>query len=74
MRRLPILAVTAGAIAAFSGTAIADSFYKDKTVRIIVPSGSGGTYHLYCQILSRHLGRFLGKNTRVITQNMPGAG
>lgn len=74
MTRLPILALTAAALAAFSGTATADSFYKDKTVRVIVPSGSGGTYHLYCQILSRHLGRFLGENVNVITQNMPGAG
>ncbi len=74
MTRLPILAVTTAVIVAFAGTAPAASFYKDRTVRIIVPSGSGGTYHLYCQILSRYLGRYLGENTRVITQNMPGAG
>jgi len=73
--RLPIFAITATAIAALSGTAAADDFFKDRTVRIIVPSGSGGTYHLYCQILSRHLGRHLGGGTAsVITQNMPGAG
>lgn len=73
--RLPILALSAAAVAAFAVPASAADFFKDRTVRIIVPSGSGGTYHLYCQILSRHLGRFLGGGTaNVITQNMPGAG
>jgi tripartite-type tricarboxylate transporter receptor subunit TctC len=54
---------------------MAADFYKDKTVRVVVPSGSGGTYHLYCQILARHMGKHLGGGTAsVITQNMPGAG
>jgi len=45
-----------------------------RAVRIVVPLGSGGTYHLYCQILSRYLDKFLGKNTSVVTHDLPGAG
>ena len=73
MKRLSISAATVAAMAMLGGTAQADDFYKGKTVRIIVPSGSGGTYHLYCQILSRYLGKHLGANTTTVTQNMPGA-
>ncbi len=63
------------AATALSGAPMAADFYKDKTVRVVVPSGSGGTYHLYCQILARHMGKHLGGGTAsVITQNMPGAG
>ena len=65
---------TVAAMAMLGGTAQGAAFYKDKTVRIIVPSGSGGTYMLYCQILSRELGKYLGSGTKVVTQNMPGAG
>jgi tripartite-type tricarboxylate transporter receptor subunit TctC len=74
MKRLAISTVVVATMA-MGGTAVqADSFYDGKTVRIVVPSGSGGTYHLYCQILSRYLGKHLGKDTTVVTQNMPGAG
>ena len=74
MKRISISMATVAAMAMLGGTAQAAAFYKDKTVRIIVPSGSGGTYMLYCQILSRHLGKYLGSGTKVVTQNMPGAG
>jgi len=75
MKCIAVSALAIGAAALLPGAVIADDFYKDKTVRIVVPSGSGGTYHLYCQILSRHMGKHLGGGTAsVITQNMPGAG
>jgi tripartite-type tricarboxylate transporter receptor subunit TctC len=76
MKYATLTATALAAVLAFNGNAVAatDSFYDGKTVRIIVPSGSGGTYHLYCQILSRFIGKNLGKDTTVVTQNMPGAG
>ena len=64
MKRLSISMAAVAAMAMLGGTAQAAAFYKDKTVRIIVPSGSGGTYMLYCQILSRHLGKYLGSGTK----------
>lgn len=74
MKRLSISAAVIATMAMFGNAAQADDFFNGKTVRIVVPSGSGGTYHLYCQILSRHLGKHLGNGTTVVTQNMPGAG
>lgn len=76
MKHATLTATALAAVMAFSGNAIAagNSFYDGRTVRIIVPSGSGGTYHLYCQILSRFIGKYLGEGTTVVTQNMPGAG
>ena len=73
MKRLSILLGAAAAIAILAGPAAADDFFKDRQVTVVVPSGSGGTYHLYCQILARHLGKHL-HGAKVVTQNMPGAG
>ncbi len=74
MRRLSILLATAGTLAVVAGPASAKEFYDGRQVKIVVPSGSGGTYHLYCQILARNLARHLNANATVVTQNMPGAG
>lgn len=53
--------------------AVAD-FYAGKTLTMVVPSGSGGTFHIYAQIAARHLGRHIPGNPTIITQNRPGAG
>ena len=37
--------------------AAAENFFEGKTVTVQVPSGSGGTYHVYCQIVQRQAGR-----------------
>jgi tripartite-type tricarboxylate transporter receptor subunit TctC len=49
-------------------------FYKGKTVRVVIGSGVGGSYAVYAQLMSRHLGRFLPGAPTVVMQNMPGAG
>ena len=80
MKKYPAFtALAAATIAAFGmaiGPATADThnFYKNKTIRVVVPSGSGGTYHIYCQLFARHFGRFLPGNPTAVTQNRPGAG
>ncbi len=48
--------------------------FKDRTVKVIVPSGSGGTYHVYCQIVQRNIGRHIPGKPKTIIQNMSGAG
>ena len=65
-----IASFTAGGISA----AVAADYYKGKTVTVQVPSGSGGTYHVYCQLVSRHIGPHIPGNPKVIIQNLPGAG
>jgi tripartite-type tricarboxylate transporter receptor subunit TctC len=66
---LALASLTAGA-----PPAAAEDFYKDKTVTVQVPSGSGGTYHVYCQIVAGQIGRHIPGKPQVIIQNLPGAG
>ena len=49
------------------------TFYKGKTVRLVVGFSSGGGYDVYARLLARHLGRYIPGNPTVIVQNMPGA-
>jgi tripartite-type tricarboxylate transporter receptor subunit TctC len=51
----------------------AASFYKGKTVRIIVGFSAGGGYDHYARVLARHIGRHIPGSPNVIVQNMPGA-
>ncbi len=49
------------------------SFYKGKTVRIVVGFTPGGGYDVYARSLARHFGRYIPGNPTVVVQNMPGA-
>ncbi len=51
-----------------------DSFYKGKTVRIIVGASAGGGYDTYSRTLSRHMGKHIPGNPTLAVENMPGAG
>ena len=48
------------------------SFFKGKTVRIVVGFGAGGGYDAYARMIEPYLGRALGAT--VIVENQPGAG
>jgi len=48
--------------------------FKGRTVTVVVPSGSGGTYHVYCQIIQRNIGRHLPGKPDTVIQNRSGAG
>src|SRR4051812_40993289 len=50
-----------------------DSFYKGKTVTIVVGYSAGGGYDQYARLMARHLGKHIPGNPTVIVQNMPGA-
>lgn len=62
------------AASAISGPVSAAEYFEGKTVTVQVPSGSGGTYHVYCQIVQRNLGRHLPGNPDMLIQNQPGGG
>lgn len=51
-----------------------DPFYKGKTIRIVVGSGSGEFYDRWARLLARHMGKYIPGNPDIIVQNMPGAG
>jgi tripartite-type tricarboxylate transporter receptor subunit TctC len=50
------------------------SFYRGKTISIVVGSAVGGGFDTYGRLVGRHLGRFIPGNPTVIVQNIPGAG
>lgn len=49
-------------------------FYRNKTVRIIIGSGAGGTYDIYSRLLAKHMPRYLPGNPTVVVQPRAGAG
>jgi tripartite-type tricarboxylate transporter receptor subunit TctC len=51
----------------------AASFYKGKTVRIIVGFSAGGGYDAYARLLARYYGQYIPGHPTVVVQNMPGA-
>ncbi len=80
MRRMTLsamgLAAALGSTLAAAPAAAQDpaSFYKGKTVTIIVGSSAGGGYDLYGRLLSRHMGKHLAGAPTFVVSNMPGAG
>jgi len=50
------------------------SFYQERTIRIIVGSDSGGLYDLWARLLAKHMPKHIPGNPNMIVQNMPGAG
>lgn len=63
------------AVAALMGSAAsAADYFADKTITVQVPSGSGGTYHAYCQMVQRNFGNYIPGKPKTLIQNLPGAG
>ena len=50
------------------------SFYRGKTIRIVVGYLAGDTHDLWARVYSRHMGKHIPGNPDFIVQNMPGAG
>ena len=51
-----------------------ESFYKGKTIRIIVGASAGGGYDTYSHTIARHMGKHIPGNPVIVVENMPGAG
>jgi tripartite-type tricarboxylate transporter receptor subunit TctC len=52
----------------------AESFYKGKTIKVIIRSGPGGGNDYYGRLLARHMPRHIPGNPKAIPVNMSGAG
>jgi tripartite-type tricarboxylate transporter receptor subunit TctC len=52
----------------------ADSYYQDKTLRVVVGSATGNFYDSWARLIARHWGKHIPGNPNVLVQNMPGAG
>jgi tripartite-type tricarboxylate transporter receptor subunit TctC len=51
-----------------------ETFFKGKTVRVIVPFAAGGGYDIYSRIIGRHMGKYIPGNPVFVVDNMTGAG
>ena len=55
-------------------SAAAQSYYKSKTIKMIVRSAPGGGYDFYGRLLARHMPNHIPGKPDMIVVNMPGAG
>ena len=67
------IAVLASLLFWGTGAQAQDSFYKGKTITIIVGTKAGDVYDLYPRMLSDYLTKYIPGNPNVIIQNVPGA-
>lgn len=67
-------AIAAAVLVAISTPAAAMDYFAGKTITVQVPSGSGGTYHAYCQMVQREFAKYIPGNPKTVIQNLPGAG
>ena len=54
--------------------AAADSFYRGKTIRVIVGFAAGGGFDQYARTIARHMPKHIPGNPAMIVDNMTGAG
>ena len=52
----------------------AQPFFAGKTIRVVTPTGPGGTVALYSQLVTRYLRPHLAGGPALVVQFMPGAG
>jgi tripartite-type tricarboxylate transporter receptor subunit TctC len=50
------------------------TFYKGKSISLLIGSSAGGGYDTYARLLARHIGKYIPGNPTVVPSNMPGAG
>jgi tripartite-type tricarboxylate transporter receptor subunit TctC len=75
LRRMSLLAL--GIIACLWMSAVnvfgQESFYKGKTIRLIVGLAPGGGFDTYSRVIARHIGKHIPGNPTMVVDNMPGA-
>ncbi len=49
------------------------SFYKGKTITVVVGTSAGGGYDTYSRLMARYMTKHIPGNPVVVVQNMPGA-
>ncbi|HEU4340397.1 MAG TPA: hypothetical protein VFU31_02385 [Candidatus Binatia bacterium] len=57
-----------------SAKAVAEDFYRGKTIRFIVGVAAGGGYDTYARAVARHISRHIPGNPATVVENMTGAG
>src|SRR5580658_6711367 len=73
MRSL-VLALLALVGAAAAQAQSVESFYRGRTINLVIGYSVGGGYDIHGRLLARHLGKHIPGNPGIIVQNMPGGG
>jgi tripartite-type tricarboxylate transporter receptor subunit TctC len=71
---LPLLLLTQIVGSSLARADTVASFYKGKTINVVIGYSVGGGYDTYARLLATYLGKHIPGNPTVIPQNMPGAG
>jgi tripartite-type tricarboxylate transporter receptor subunit TctC len=75
MKKWLALLVTSTVYVVSSAAATAqESFYRGKTLRIVVATSAGGGFDAYTRMIARHFGKHVPGNPNILVENMPGAG
>ena len=69
-----LLALSIAELTATVALAQTESFYKNKTIKIIVGSTPGGFYDRWARLLAQYMPRHIPGTPNVVVQNMPGGG
>ncbi len=67
------LLVNLACLASVSAPALADEFFRGKTILFIVGLAPGGGYDTYTRTAARHIGKYIPGNPTPIVQNMVGS-
>lgn len=69
-----LLAACASVGAVAAAPAVAEDFYKDKTITFLVGSNPGGGYDTYARAIARQLPKYIPGSPQIVVRNQPGAG
>jgi tripartite-type tricarboxylate transporter receptor subunit TctC len=72
--RMPALALLALLCAAPAQAQSVESFYRGRSINLVIGYSVGGGYDIHGRVLARHLGKHIPGNPGIIVQNMPGGG
>jgi tripartite-type tricarboxylate transporter receptor subunit TctC len=72
--RMPALALLALLGAAPAQAQSVESFYRGRSINLVIGYSVGGGYDIHGRVLARHLGKHIPGNPGIIVQNMPGGG
>jgi tripartite-type tricarboxylate transporter receptor subunit TctC len=72
--RMPALALLALLGAAPAQGQSVESFYRGRSINLVIGYSVGGGYDIHGRLLARHLGKHIPGNPGIIVQNMPGGG
>jgi len=70
-----VLAIGVYLLCAWPSSSLAqETFFKGKTIRMIVAAAPGGGYDTYSRLIARHMGKHIPGNPVIVVENMDGAG